>query len=76
MQCYLKSDEQIAHYAGEAGFSLTMTVRRDRLPASVKSHYLQKKKVKVNKRIKCARYIEPIIAVQSKEHYDIVLNSF
>ena len=76
MSCYFKLGEPIAHYAGEAGFGLNVTNRCNRLPASIKGHYLQKKKVEVNKRTKCARYIEPIIAVQKIEHYDIVLTSF
>ena len=48
------------HNAGNSGFGLTMTNRRDRLPASIKGYYLQKKKVEANEKTKCARYIEPI----------------
>lgn len=53
-----------------------MTNRRDRLPTSIKGHYLQKKKVEANEKTKCARYIEPIVAVNKQVHYDIVLTSF
>ena len=53
-----------------------MTVRRDRLPAKIKQYHLQKKRVEANERTKCARYIEPVVAVKKSEHYDIVLTSF
>ena len=50
--------------------------RRDRLPSSIKGHYLQKKKVEANQKTKCARYIESIVAVNKQVHYEIVLTSF
>ena len=38
------SGEEVFHYAGEKGFGLTMTTRRDRLAKGVKSEYMHKKK--------------------------------
>ena len=70
------SGEEIMHYAGEKGFGLLMTNRRDRLPKNVKGEYLHKKKTDTSKRTKCARYIEPVILVNVQQNYEIVMTSF
>ncbi len=38
------SGEEVFHYAGERGFGLKMTVRRDCLPREIKAEFLHKKK--------------------------------
>ena len=70
------SGEEICNYAGEKGFGLLMTNRRDRLPKGIKSEYLHKQKTEANKRSKAARYIEPVILVKDCKDYEIVLTSF
>ena len=71
------SGERVFHYAGEKGFGLTMTCRRDRLPEGVKGEFMHKKKTDhVTDRTKVARFIEPVILVKEKDDYEIVLTSF
>ena len=70
------SGEEVCKYAGEKGFGLLMTNRRDRLPAGVKSEYMHKKRTEATKRSKCARFIEPVILVKDYDSYEIVLTSF
>ena len=71
------SGERVFHYAGEKGFGLTMTCRRDRLPEGVKGEYMHKKKTDhVTDRTKVAKFIEPVILVQEKNDYEVVLTSF
>ena len=71
------SGEEVCHYAGEKGFGLTMTCRRDRLPKGVKGEYMHKQKTTtVSERSKCARFIQPVILVKSKPSHEVVLTSF
>ena len=70
------SGEEVFHYAGKKGFGLTMTTRRDRLPKSIPSKYVHKKKTTSDARSKAARYVNPVIAVKNEEDYEIVLTSF
>lgn len=73
------SGEEVFRYAGEKGFGLTMTTRRDRLPRGVEGQYLHKEKTESNQRTKVARFIEPVILVNDSngdDDYEIVLTSF
>ena len=70
------SGEPICQYAGEKGFGLLLTTRRDRLPKGVKGIHFHKKKTESSHRTKVARYIEPVVAVKKNEEYDIVHCSF
>ena len=70
------SGEAVFDYAGQKGFGLLMTTRRDRLPAGVRGEYMHKRKTEANPRSKCARYIQPVVLVKQKENYEVVLTSF
>lgn len=70
------SGEPICQFAGQKGFELLMTNRRDRPPAAVKGEYMHKKKTESAQRSKCARYTEPIILVKEEDDYEIVLSTF
>jgi hypothetical protein len=70
------SGEKVLKYAGDKGFGLLVTTRRDRLPKGIKGHYLHKQKTNVTVRSKAARFIPPVIAVKSSLAYDIVHTSF
>ena len=56
------SGDDIMNWMGRNGFSAITTCRRDRLPKGVPGHYWHKKKVIVDKRTRCARFLEPIVA--------------
>ena len=58
------------------GFGLTLTNCRDRLSFSIKSYYLQKKKVDTNQLTKCIMYIYPIHAGNKHTCYGITITSF
>jgi len=71
------SGDCILKYALQEKFGLTMTCRRDRLPAKVPGKYLHKQKTTVNPRSKAARFLKPIFC--QKNHGDdgqIQLTSF
>ena len=70
------SGEAVCSYAGSKNMGLTTTLRRDRLPAGIKSKYLHKKKTDSSPRTKVARYVQPVIAVKNCGTHDIVLTSF
>jgi len=70
------SGEPICQYAGEKGFGLLLTTRRDRLPRNVKGEYFHKKKTESSHRTKVARYVQPVVAVKKEERYEIVHTSF
>ena len=68
--------KQVFDYAGEKGFGLIMTNRRDRLPKGIKGEYMHKQRTDSNKRSKAARYIQPVVLVKEKPNYELVLTSF
>ena len=51
-------------YAGEKGFGMTMTCRRDRLPKDVDGMYFHKEKTDSKIKSKCARFVHPVVAVK------------
>lgn len=55
--------ESVSHYVDTYGYGQIMTKHEDQLTPSIKSYYLQKKKVDANERTKCAIYCEPNVAV-------------
>ena len=59
------SGDQMMQWAGENGFGLTMTCRRDRLPKGVEGKYWHKEKTDANRRSKLARFFNPIVAVKT-----------
>jgi len=70
------SGEEVCKYAGQEGFGLLTTCRRDRIPKGIKSEHVNKQKTDASKRCKVARFVQPVIAVKSEQSYDIVLTSF
>ena len=70
------SGEPVFHYAGQKGFGLLMTTRRDRLPKDIRPEHLHKRKTDSSTRTKIARYVEPVVAVKKGFFYDIVHTSF
>ena len=56
--------DQLMEYAAEEGFGLTMTVRRDRLPADIPNKHLQKQKTDSSARPRAARFQHPIFCVK------------
>ena len=58
------SGTEIMEYAAQEGFGLTMTCRRDRLPAGVPRKYFHHKKTPVTHRTRAARFEHPIVAVK------------
>jgi hypothetical protein len=66
----------VIHYAGQKGFGLLMTTRRDRLPKDIRPEHLHKRKTDSSLRTKIARYVEPVVAVKKGFFYDIVHTSF
>jgi hypothetical protein len=61
------SGDQICDHAGELGFGVTMTCRRDRLPNGVPSDNMCKKKTTNDPRPKAARFNQPINLVKIVE---------
>ena len=51
-------------YAGEHGFGLTMTCRRNRLPKDIPSTYWHKERTDSGQRCKVARFFNPVVAVK------------
>ena len=51
-------------YAGEHGFGLTMTCRRDRLHKDVSSTYWHKERTDSSQTFKVARFFNPVVAVK------------
>ena len=51
-------------YAGEHGFGMTMTCRRDRLPKDVDGMYFHKEKTDSKIKAKCARFVHPVVLVK------------
>ena len=70
------SGENICKYAGEKGFGMTCTTRRDRLPRGIKGENLHKKKTDSSLRTKISRYVDPVVAVKDCGEYELVLVSF
>jgi hypothetical protein len=58
------SGDQVCDHAGENGFGITMTTRRDRLPNGVPADYMCKKKTSNEARPKAARFNQPINLVK------------
>ena len=54
-------------WAGERGFGLTMTCRRDRLPGGVPGKYFHKEKTPPDKRSRVAKFFNPVVAVTDQE---------
>jgi hypothetical protein len=62
----------IMKYAGENGYALTMTCRRDRLP-DVPEHYLHKHSAGVNARSRSQRFEEPIFLTKPIPDTDSIM---
>ena len=60
------SGDATLDYAATHGFGLTMTSRRDRLPAGIPDKYLHKEQTKTIGKCKAARFMQPIFL--TKEH--------
>ena len=61
---------------GEKGFDLLLTTRRDCLPKTVRDKYFHKKKTESSHRTKVACYVQPVVAVEKEEGYEILHTSF
>lgn len=59
------SGDKIFDWVGQNGFGVTMTCRRDRLPADIDEIYLHKKKTDDSLKTKVARFYEPVVAVKN-----------
>ena len=70
------SGDAVMDWLGTNGFGATMTCRRDRLPAKVKGEFLHKKKTDVTVRSKVARFLHPIVIVETTDTYQRVHTSF
>ena len=57
--------DELMDYAATVGFGLTMTCRRDALPAGIPAEYLQKKKTDSEARSRAARFERPIFCIKS-----------
>jgi hypothetical protein len=58
------SGDAIMDYAGELGFGLTMTCRRDRFPTGLKAYVHHDKTTPKDQRAKCMRFANPIVAIK------------
>ena len=58
------SGDQIMDYAGEQGFGMTMTCRRDRLPKDVDGSYFHKDRTDATAKSRVARFHQPVVAVK------------
>jgi len=70
------SGVEVMKYVGRRGFGMTCTTRRDRLPPGVPSMYYHKNKTGTDHRTKVARFVNPIVAVNTCDGFKIVLTSF
>ena len=66
------SGDDILDYAGERGFGITQTCRRDRFPTGLKE-YLHSEKVTANiiPQAKAMRFKQPIVAIKQVEATDV-----
>jgi len=70
------SGDCILKYALQEQFGLTMTCRRNRLPAKIPGKYLHKQKTTVTPRLKAARFLKPIFCQKKHKEGDIQLTLF
>lgn len=58
------SGDNVMEFIGERGFGITMTCRRDRLPAGLKQYLHHEKKEGSDPRQKVMKYHQPIVAIK------------
>ena len=58
------SGDKIMDYAGERGFGLKMTCRRDQHPKYVPSTYWHKERTDSSQTCKVARFFNPVVSVK------------